>query len=121
MWVKIAWEGPLVQTVEHERQTVVPSDIGADEAMGCNQCEPGNGRAPGGSTGWAQEGRSVHRGMARRKTMLIKELGIDETSYQKQHEYVTILIDRDRNVVLDVLDGRKKADLKAWLEAIPER
>ena len=50
-----------------------------------------------------------------------KELGIDETSYQKQHEYVTILIDRDRNVVLDVLDGRKKADLKAWLEAIPER
>jgi transposase len=64
--------------------------------------------------------RAVRRGMAVRETKPVEELGIDETSYQKRHEYVTVLIDRDRDIVVDVLDGRKKADLKAWLEAIPE-
>lgn len=65
-------------------------------------------------------GRSVRRGLARRKSVPIKELGIDETSYQKRHEYVTVLTDRARNVVLDVLDGRKKKDLKGWLEVLPK-
>lgn len=64
--------------------------------------------------------RAVRRGLARRKREPIKELCIDETSYQKHHEYVTILTDRDRNVVLDVLDGRKKKDLKDWLDMLPK-
>ena len=50
----------------------------------------------------------------------VKELAIDETSFQKWHEYVTVLIDRDRDIVLDVLDGRKRADVKDWFNAIPE-
>jgi len=64
--------------------------------------------------------RAVRRGMSRRQAQPVKELGIDETSYQKRHEYVTVLLDRDRDVVLDVLDGRGKEGLRAWLEAIPQ-
>lgn len=64
--------------------------------------------------------RAVRRGLARRERLPVKELAIDETSFQKRHEYVTVLIDRDRDIVLDVLDGRKKADLKDWFNAIPQ-
>jgi transposase len=41
---------------------------------------------------------------------------VDETSYQKRHEYTTVLLDKDRDRVLDVLDDRKAETLKTWLE-----
>lgn len=65
---------------------------------------------------WGIMERAVKRGEARRKKQPIKELAIDETSFQKRHEYVTVLADRETGVVIDVLNDRKKATLKTWLE-----
>jgi transposase len=59
--------------------------------------------------------RAVRRGLARRKYEEVKNLGIDETSYQKGHEYVTVLLDKDRDCVLDVLDDRKAETVEKWL------
>lgn len=63
--------------------------------------------------------RAVKRGLARRTETLPEELGIDETSFQKRHEYVTVVSDR-RGAVVRVLDGRKQEDLEAFFASFPE-
>jgi transposase len=69
---------------------------------------------------WGIMTRAVRRGEARRKRTPIEELAIDETSFQKRHEYVTVLVDRTTGTVIEVLDDRKKATLKKWLETNKE-
>jgi transposase len=64
--------------------------------------------------------RAVKRGLARRGTAEVKNLGVDETSNQKGHDYVTVLVDKDHDCVLDVLDGRKAETVEKWLKA-PEK
>jgi len=60
--------------------------------------------------------RAVKRGLARREQREIKNMGIDETAYQKGHEYITALMDKDRDCVIDVLDDRKSETLETWLK-----
>jgi transposase len=60
--------------------------------------------------------RAVRRGMATRKASTPKNIGIDETSFQKRHEYVTVIVDKDKGVVLDVLQDRKSATLDEWFK-----
>ena len=59
--------------------------------------------------------RAVKRGLARRKCQAVENMGIDETSYQKRHEYVTVLLDNDHNKVIDILDDQKAETLKTWV------
>ena len=59
--------------------------------------------------------RAVKRGLSRRQQQRVYNMGIDETSYQKRHEYVTIILDKDRDRVIDVLDDRKAESLENWL------
>jgi len=51
--------------------------------------------------------RAVARGLLRRKDKKISHLGIDETAFKKRHDYVTVIMDKDRGVVLDVLEDRQ--------------
>jgi len=60
--------------------------------------------------------RAVKRGLARRKRQEVINIGIDETSYQKGHKYVTIIQDKDRDCVIDVLDDRKAETVEKWLK-----
>jgi len=60
--------------------------------------------------------RAVKRGLERRKTVKVYDLGVDETSYQKRHEYVTTILDKNRDCVLDVLDDRKAETLEVWFK-----
>lgn len=65
---------------------------------------------------WGIMERAVRRGLKRRIAKPIKELAVDETSFQKRHEYVTVLVDRATGTVIDVLGDRKKTTLKKWLQ-----
>jgi transposase len=65
---------------------------------------------------WGIMERAVRRGLSRRESVAIQELAIDETSFQKRHEYVTVLVDRKAGIVIDILDDRKKATLRKWLQ-----
>jgi transposase len=58
--------------------------------------------------------RAVKRGLLRREKIGVKDLGIDETSYQKGHNYVTIVYDKNSGKVLDVLDNRDAETVKEW-------
>src|SRR5438876_3972193 len=51
-------------------------------------------------------GRAVRRGLARRELQAPRYVGVDETSYQKRHEYVTVVSDLERSRVLHVADDR---------------
>lgn len=64
--------------------------------------------------------RAVERGLARRKERLPAKVGVDETSFQKRHEYVTV-VSAENGDVLHVADGRKKEHLEAfWKRFSPE-
>jgi transposase len=60
--------------------------------------------------------RAVERGLARRKARLPHHLGVDETSYQKRHEYVTVVLDREAGTVVHVADGRGRDTLDAFFD-----
>jgi transposase len=65
--------------------------------------------------------RAVRRGLARRDRKPPERIGIDETSFQKRHEYVTTVNDLDEGVVLYVADDRKQASLDAFYEGLGEK
>ena len=57
---------------------------------------------------WGIIERALRCGIERRPAEAIQELVIDETSFQKHHEYVTILVNRAQAFLIDILDDRKK-------------
>jgi len=63
------------------------------------------------------QARAVKRGLARRVTKPTGHVGIDETSFQKKHEYVTVIQDKERGIVLEVLDGRKQTVVQEYFES----
>ena len=71
---------------------------------------------------WAEvdgiQERAVKRGLARRKNAPPKRIGVDETSFQKRHEYVTVVCDLDRKVVLQVTDGHYDGSLDEYYQSL---
>lgn len=61
--------------------------------------------------------RAVRRGLVRREVALPKTLAVDETSFQRRHEYVTVVHDPSapNKRVLHVADGRGKEALGGFL------
>lgn len=62
--------------------------------------------------------RAVRRGLARRKRQWPKRIGVDETSFQKRHEYVTTVNDLEGGVVLYVADDRKQESLEGFYKIL---
>ena len=63
---------------------------------------------------WGIERRAVARGLARRETVPLRYVGVDEKSFQRRHDYVTIVSDLDEGRVLFVADNRKQESLEAF-------
>jgi len=62
--------------------------------------------------------RAVRRGLARRKAEWVPYLGIDETSFQRRHKYVTIVSDLKKPRVLYVAEDRKRESLDSFWESL---
>ena len=62
--------------------------------------------------------RAVTRGLERRKTTHTPHLGIDEKSFRKGHDYITVLTDVDGSRVLDVVPERTQAAAEAVLQTL---
>jgi len=63
--------------------------------------------------------RAADRGMARRDDGVIRSgIGVDETSFRRHHEYVTVVTDPDRGHVVHVADDRRKESLTAWYDSL---
>lgn len=59
--------------------------------------------------------RGLKRKVAEKGRLLPARLGIDETSFQKRHEYVTVVCDQVSGDVVYVADGRKAEVLSEYL------
>ena len=64
--------------------------------------------------------RAVVRGLARRQLKAPRYAGVDETSFQKRHEYVTIVSDLVEGHALHVADERGREALDEFWTALPE-
>jgi transposase len=64
--------------------------------------------------------RAVRRGMERRKETLPARIGVDETSFRKRHDYVTVVSDHGTGDVLHVALDRKKKDLVEYYNSLSE-
>ena len=62
--------------------------------------------------------RAVRRGLARRGKRRPTFIGIDETSFQRRHEYVTVVIDQVTGDVLHVADDRKREVLDEFYQEL---
>jgi len=58
--------------------------------------------------------RAVSRSLARRKVVAPKRLCVDETSFRKGHDYVTVVTDPDTHQVLHVSEERKTESLSSF-------
>lgn len=62
--------------------------------------------------------RAVQRGLARRAHKAPTKMGVDETSFQKRHEYVTVVTDHVEGHVIHVADDRKQATLEGYFDTM---
>lgn len=58
--------------------------------------------------------RAVARGLARRRLESPRVIGVDETSFQRRHEYVTVVADLERERVLYVADEHTEDSLAGF-------
>jgi len=63
---------------------------------------------------WSIERRAVARGLERRGTLALRYVGVDEKSFQRRHDYVTVVSDLEGARVLFVADDRKRESLEAF-------
>jgi transposase len=68
------------------------------------------------------QSRAVERGLRRRESIDARRIGIDETSFQKRHEYVTVVADIESPDlrVLYVADHRRKEALGGYYEQLTD-
>jgi transposase len=66
--------------------------------------------------------RAVERGLERREATPIPHLGIDEKSFGRGHDYITVLTDLNGSRVLDVVPDRTQVAAEAILQTLtPEQ
>ena len=59
---------------------------------------------------------AVDRGLGRRATIKSNHIGIDETSFKKNHEYVSVILNKEDNTVIDILQDRTSSTLDTWFK-----
>lgn len=64
--------------------------------------------------------RAVRRGLARRAELAPAQISVDETSFQKGHEYVTVVTDQANGHVLYVADERTRESLETFYAGLSE-
>lgn len=67
------------------------------------------------------QSRAVQRGLERRGAAEYRKIGLDEKSFQRRHDYVTVVSDLVKGTVLFVADDRKRQTIeKFWAEEVTE-
>ena len=64
--------------------------------------------------------QAVRRGLKRRENPCPRHISVDETSFQRRHEYVTVVTDQETGAVIYVADGRSGESLDGFFDALPD-
>ena len=71
---------------------------------------------------WHIQERAVARGLAAKKSRIHPHLGVDEKSFAKRHNYMTLVCDLDEGTVEHVADERTTESLSSYFEGLsPEQ
>jgi len=62
--------------------------------------------------------RAVKRGLSRRGELSPKQISVDETSYRKGHDYVTVVTDQAQAAVLHVAENRETGSLAEFYDLL---
>jgi len=62
--------------------------------------------------------KAVERGLERRNSKSLDYIGIDEKSFKKGHNYISVLSDISQSNVIDVVEGRKKECAESLLNKL---
>ena len=114
--VRVPWAGPRARfTALFEAMVIDWLAVARFEAV-ARQCRLSWDQVSG-----IQE-RAVRRGLSRRAVAASPVVGVDETSFQRRHEYVTVVNDLTASEprVLYVADGRDRAAIDGYFEAVGE-
>lgn len=117
-----------VKTIEvpwaskHSRFTLMFESFGLKviEACGCVEAARGLLKI-GWNTAHGIMARGVERGLKRRQLETIRYAGIDEKSFRKRHNYVTVLNDLEGRRVIEVVEGRTQKSAEKLWESLDER
>ena len=63
---------------------------------------------------WTIMRHAVERGLSRRQIEELREVGVDEKSFQRRHDYVTVVSDLLDSRVIYVADDRRQESLEAF-------
>jgi len=64
--------------------------------------------------------RAVKRGLSRRGELSPRQISVDETSYRKGHDYVTVVTDQEQAAVLHVAENRETDSLAEFYDLLSE-
>lgn len=64
--------------------------------------------------------RAVRRGLTRREQLAPKRLSVDETSYRKGHDYITVVTDQASGTVLHVAEDRVASSLTGFFDQLDD-
>jgi transposase len=64
--------------------------------------------------------RAVARGLSRRERISSTRIGVDEASFQKRREYVTVVTNIDNSCVIAEMDGRTEESLRGYIGSLDE-
>jgi len=64
--------------------------------------------------------RAVSRGLARREAVSPQRLCVDETSFRKRHDYVTVVTDPQAGIVLHVAEDRRTESLAGFYAGLAD-
>ncbi|MGD8630424.1 MAG: transposase, partial [Gammaproteobacteria bacterium] len=67
---------------------------------------------------WNAIDRIMQRGLERRAEIHAAHIGVDETSFRKRHDYVTVVFDQAGQTVLHVADDRGEVSLTGFYETL---
>ena len=74
--------------------------------------------------GWATVGSIIERVVARHRPSDaldgLRLIGVDELSYRRHHEYVTVVVDHERGAVVWAHEGKDADTLRAFFEELGE-
>jgi transposase len=77
--------------------------------------------------GWVTVGKLIQRVVARQRGDVdrlddLRVIGVDELSYRRHHEYITVVVDHRRGVIVWAAKGKSADTLKQFFDALgPER
>jgi transposase len=76
--------------------------------------------------GWVTVGKLIQRVVSRQRGDVdrldnLRVIGVDEISYRRHHQYITVVVDHERGVVVWAAKGKSADTLKLFFEALGQQ